>query len=273
MQTLHSRGAPQPVKPNRGRDLIPPGSRVDWDGHVTCGTAIFVIPAQELSAILGPGGQVARAHPSYEHRPGQIRMAQAVAQAIEERCHLCVEAGTGTGKTLAYLLPAITVDAATNRLQSYTTVWWGNPSAVTYGYDAAGNSITRGSRSVAWDGAGRLKQVWQPSDGSVYGSYRYDALGRRVKKSWNYLEYSWQRMESVVYVYGAGGEVLAEYRDDAGGNYGPEASTAYNVHMGSTLVARRVTGTLSGNPYAGTEWLHRNHLQEVVGADYSNMSA
>jgi len=66
-----------------------------------------VIPAQELSAILGPGGQVARAHPSYEHRPGQIRMAQAVAQAIEERCHLCVEAGTGTGKTLAYLLPAI----------------------------------------------------------------------------------------------------------------------------------------------------------------------
>jgi len=42
--------------------------------------------------------------------------------------------------------------------------------------------------------------------------------------------------------------------------------------MGSTLVARRVTGTLSGNPYAGTEWLHRNHLQEVVGADYSNMS-
>ncbi len=61
----------------------------------------------EFDRILGPGGRVARKHPHYEHRPGQIRMAAAVAEALAEQRHLCVEAGTGTGKTLAYLLPAI----------------------------------------------------------------------------------------------------------------------------------------------------------------------
>jgi len=57
--------------------------------------------------ILGPSGEIARMHPHYEHRPGQIEMADAVAEAISARHHLCVEAGTGTGKTLAYLLPAV----------------------------------------------------------------------------------------------------------------------------------------------------------------------
>src|SRR5947209_143312 len=46
-------------------------------------------------------------HPSYEFRRGQLQMAQAVEQALRERRHLIVEAGTGTGKTLAYLLPVI----------------------------------------------------------------------------------------------------------------------------------------------------------------------
>ncbi|MBM3790395.1 MAG: ATP-dependent DNA helicase, partial [Acidobacteria bacterium] len=64
-----------------------------------------MITREELEDILE--GEVSRAHPSYEFRPGQIRMAQAVARAVEEGQHLCVEAGTGTGKTLAYLLPAI----------------------------------------------------------------------------------------------------------------------------------------------------------------------
>jgi len=43
----------------------------------------------------------------FEHRPGQIEMARAVEQALAEKRHLIVEAGTGTGKTLAYLLPAL----------------------------------------------------------------------------------------------------------------------------------------------------------------------
>jgi ATP-dependent DNA helicase DinG len=66
-----------------------------------------MISPDKLAAMLGPDGEIARAHPNYEHRPGQIQMAQAVVRAIENRHHLCVEAGTGTGKTLAYLLPAI----------------------------------------------------------------------------------------------------------------------------------------------------------------------
>jgi ATP-dependent DNA helicase DinG len=43
----------------------------------------------------------------YEYRPGQLEMAKAVERALEEKRHLIVEAGTGTGKTLAYLLPAL----------------------------------------------------------------------------------------------------------------------------------------------------------------------
>ena len=61
----------------------------------------------ELEKILGPQGAIAANHPLYEYRPGQILMAQAIAAAVMENHHLCVEAGTGTGKTLAYLLPVI----------------------------------------------------------------------------------------------------------------------------------------------------------------------
>ena len=50
---------------------------------------------------------LARTHPAYEFRRGQLQMAQAVEQALEEKRHLIVEAGTGTGKTLAYRMPVI----------------------------------------------------------------------------------------------------------------------------------------------------------------------
>ncbi|MGB8761362.1 MAG: ATP-dependent DNA helicase, partial [Candidatus Sulfotelmatobacter sp.] len=56
---------------------------------------------------FAPGGVLARTHPAYEFRRGQLQMAQAVEQALEEKRHLIVEAGTGTGKTLAYLMPVI----------------------------------------------------------------------------------------------------------------------------------------------------------------------
>src|SRR2546426_904149 len=60
-----------------------------------------------LYQFFSPGGVLSRNHPAYEFRRGQLQMAQAVEQALGEKRHLIVEAGTGTGKTLAYLVPGI----------------------------------------------------------------------------------------------------------------------------------------------------------------------
>jgi ATP-dependent DNA helicase DinG len=60
-----------------------------------------------VAEILGPGGLLARALPAYEPRPTQVEMAERVEEALRSRRPLLVEAGTGTGKTLAYLVPAI----------------------------------------------------------------------------------------------------------------------------------------------------------------------
>jgi ATP-dependent DNA helicase DinG len=57
--------------------------------------------------VLRPGGGLAGEMPSYELRPGQLAMAERVARAIDLDERLLVEAGTGTGKTMAYLVPAI----------------------------------------------------------------------------------------------------------------------------------------------------------------------
>jgi len=69
------------------------------------------------------GGTLSKWHPSYEFRPGQVEMAEAVESALADKRHLIVEAGTGTGKTLAYLVPAllsgkrIVVSTGTKNLQ------------------------------------------------------------------------------------------------------------------------------------------------------------
>ncbi len=63
--------------------------------------------AMPLDRIFGPSGWLARKHPRYEFRPQQLEMAHLVEEALERRHHLIVEAGTGTGKTLAYLVPII----------------------------------------------------------------------------------------------------------------------------------------------------------------------
>jgi ATP-dependent DNA helicase DinG len=60
-----------------------------------------------LYEFFAPGGVLERSELPYEFRKGQLEMAQAVERALEENRHLIVEAGTGTGKTLAYLLPAL----------------------------------------------------------------------------------------------------------------------------------------------------------------------
>jgi ATP-dependent DNA helicase DinG len=60
-----------------------------------------------LRHVLGPGGLCAAAFPGWEPRPGQLAMAERIAAAIDGDERLLVEAGTGTGKTLAYLIPAL----------------------------------------------------------------------------------------------------------------------------------------------------------------------
>jgi ATP-dependent DNA helicase DinG len=59
-----------------------------------------------LTSLIEPGGQLARAFDGFEHRPQQVEMMQTVAEAFNHGRQVLVEAGTGTGKSLGYLLPA-----------------------------------------------------------------------------------------------------------------------------------------------------------------------
>lgn len=61
----------------------------------------------EVARMLAPGGAVAAAMDNYEYRPQQVEMVKAVFSALNENKHLLMEAGTGTGKSLAYLLPLV----------------------------------------------------------------------------------------------------------------------------------------------------------------------
>jgi len=63
--------------------------------------------AAEFAHIFGPQGPLARELPAYRFREQQLAMAEAIASAIAERGQLLAEAGTGTGKTFAYLVPAL----------------------------------------------------------------------------------------------------------------------------------------------------------------------
>lgn len=65
------------------------------------------MPMDSMVKIFSPGGLLAQKLNAYEHRPEQQQMAEAVERALNEGHFLIVEAGTGTGKTLAYLIPAI----------------------------------------------------------------------------------------------------------------------------------------------------------------------
>jgi ATP-dependent DNA helicase DinG len=76
-----------------------------------------------MEEVFGPGGLIAQHHPNYEYRPGQVEMAEAVNNIIKDGGLALIEAGTGTGKTLAYLIPALAagrrvlVSTATKNLQ------------------------------------------------------------------------------------------------------------------------------------------------------------
>ncbi|MFZ0464072.1 MAG: helicase C-terminal domain-containing protein [Candidatus Acidiferrales bacterium] len=76
-----------------------------------------------MADIFGPGGMLEKCHPGYEFRRSQLEMAEMVDEAFQKHQHALIEAGTGTGKTLAYLIPAIrsgrrvVISTATKSLQ------------------------------------------------------------------------------------------------------------------------------------------------------------
>jgi Rad3-related DNA helicase/DNA polymerase III epsilon subunit-like protein len=82
---LASRERPEPLRPTGSDDPV------DLD---------------RLEQLLGEDGPLSRVLEGYESRPTQVTMARRVAQALNDDANLLVEAGTGTGKSLAYLLPA-----------------------------------------------------------------------------------------------------------------------------------------------------------------------
>jgi ATP-dependent DNA helicase DinG len=66
-----------------------------------------IVEPQSIEAVLGPDGVVAKSLPGFEERPEQLRMAFAVGEAFNSGKLAVIEAGTGTGKSLAYLVPAL----------------------------------------------------------------------------------------------------------------------------------------------------------------------
>src|SRR5246500_5876279 len=87
-------------------------------------TSAPLASSPSMAQVFGPGGLIEKCMPAgYEHRRSQLCMAELVEEAFRNKRHLLVEAGTGTGKTLAYLIPAIrsgrrvVISTATKSLQ------------------------------------------------------------------------------------------------------------------------------------------------------------
>ena len=89
---------------------VPPLSGIaginDGAGPNVCATPAPAL-ADLVAAVFAPGGALSRSIPDFEARAGQVEMADAVARVFEHGGVLLAEAGTGTGKTMAYLVPAI----------------------------------------------------------------------------------------------------------------------------------------------------------------------
>ena len=104
-------------------DMASGGARCGLPDHGDCSP----LDVDVVAANLRPGGTLG-AEKGYEERPGQIDMLKAIVRAFNDRSHLMIEAGTGVGKSLAYLVPAVNwavlndtpviVSTATRNLQS-----------------------------------------------------------------------------------------------------------------------------------------------------------
>ncbi len=73
---------------------------------LTPNPTLYALDIDEVASILEHGGIFSHYFPNYEYRPQQVAMLRSITQALSESHHLMVEAGTGTGKSMAYLIPA-----------------------------------------------------------------------------------------------------------------------------------------------------------------------
>ena len=99
----------------RGIDTVALSERLPHRTRLRASQDSAQLNEERLVALLGPDGPFASIIQGFEHRPQQAEMLQAVARAFNEETHLLAEAGTGVGKSLAYLLPALLFAYRTGR--------------------------------------------------------------------------------------------------------------------------------------------------------------
>ena len=97
-----------------GLDIPALRSRVQHQRALRPNSAVENIDADGIAKLFSAGGPLSRTMPGFEERAEQIAMARAVAEAVNGGNRLIVEAGTGVGKSLAYLVPAVSYALANN---------------------------------------------------------------------------------------------------------------------------------------------------------------
>lgn len=101
----------------------------------------------DVDSILGPGGRIARRLKNYEHRQQQLDMARAVEIALREGHHLIAEAGTGVGKSFAYLVPAI-LHATADQIDEPPSAVREMPAELNDAHDIEDPDVAKTSRRV-----------------------------------------------------------------------------------------------------------------------------
>ena len=98
-----------------GLDVQALGERLQRERALRANQRARELDVDFVASLLKEGSPLSEAVPGFEERPEQVAMARAVAEAINQRTRLMVEAGTGVGKSLAYLLPALLYASMNNK--------------------------------------------------------------------------------------------------------------------------------------------------------------
>jgi len=108
-QVLQARTRQQPIQARRGGQNFYAGllfEKEKFGQDLKPNPDIFPLDIDEVSAVLEPGGAFSNYFQNYEYRSQQVEMLRNVSMAFSDGYHLLVEAGTGTGKSFAYLIPS-----------------------------------------------------------------------------------------------------------------------------------------------------------------------